>query len=212
MPHKTAIIPLLDGIDETAKEIGAVNTVSQTEDGLIGHNTDGKGAELAIESYTVHHPRDQRVLILGAGGTARAIVHQLSKNGTRLKILNRDLEKAKQVAKEIGNGNTSVDRLMRTTLENSLRETDLLINATPIQTSALLARLGIQPSIMDGVRWIFDLAYDSSASILPKTARISGLEMLLQQAGLSYKIWFNKEPPLDLMRSALINYLGESWR
>src|SRR5690242_15709327 len=115
MPHKTAIIKFLDGLDATAKEVGAVNTVSQTTEGLIGHNTDGEGAKLAIDSHKVR-PSDQRVLILGAGGSARAIVHRLCKDGTHLTILNRDLEKAKAVAEEVGNGNVSFDRLARTTL------------------------------------------------------------------------------------------------
>jgi len=212
MPYKVAIIEFLDALDETAKEIGAVNTVSLATEGLVGHNTDGEGAELAIESYSVR-PSDQRVLLVGAGGSARAIVHRLSKNGTQIMILNRDPAKAKKVAEETGSGNVSFDRLTKTTLENDLRKADLLVNATPVQTSALLDHLEISLDCLNDLRWIFDLAYSAPASLaLPRIGRISALEMLLQQAGLSYKLWFNKEAPLDLMRSVLVNHLGEGWR
>ena len=212
LPHKTTIVEFLDGVDATAGEIGAVNTVSSTEKGLIGYNTDGEGAELAIKAYDIH-PNDQRVLVIGAGGSARAIVHRLSRQVASLKILNRDLEKAKRVAEETSHGNASFGKLAKATLESNLEETDLLINATPIPTSTILDQLGMPVNFLNRIDWVFDLSYEKPTSNNPsKTGQISALEMLLQQAGLSYRIWLKKDAPLDLMRSALINQIGEDWR
>lgn len=212
MPYKTKIADFLDGLDATAGEVGAVNTVSRTENGLIGYNTDGEGAERAIKAYDVH-PKDLRVLVIGAGGSARAIVHRLSREVVRLKIVNRDLDKARHVAEETGHGKVSFGKLGRAALERDLEETDLVINTTPIPTLTVLDELGIPVNLLNGIDWIFDLSYDKPKSVVESRAsRISALEMLLQQAGLSYRIWFERDAPLDLMRAALINQVGEDWR
>ena len=212
MPHKTTIAEFLDGLDATAEEMGAVNTVSSTEKGLIGYNTDGEGAERTLKAYDIHL-KDQRVLVIGAGGSARAIVHRLSREVASLKILNRDLDKAKRVAEETGRGKASFGNLTRATLEGDFEETDLLINATPMPTLTVLNQLGIPVNFLNRIDWVFDLSYDKRASDIPsKTGRISALELLLQQAGLSYRIWLKKDAPLDLMRSALIDHVGGDWR
>lgn len=212
MPYKIKIADFLDGLDATAKEVGAVNTVSRTRKGLIGYNTDGEGAAEAIKAYNIH-PKDQRVLIIGAGGSARAIVHCLSREGARLKVVNRDPDRARRVAEETGHGKVSFGKLARAVLEKDLEETDLLINATPIPTSTLLDQLGIPVDSLKRIDWVFDLSYDKpTSSVSSKTGRISALEMLLQQAGLSYRIWLNKDAPLDLMRAALVDHVGEDWR
>ena len=212
MPYKTKVPDLLDGLDATAGDVGAVNTVSKTENGLIGYNTDGEGAERAIKAYGIR-PKDLRVLVIGAGGSARAIVHRLSREVVRLKILNRDLDRARHVAEETGHGKVSFGKLGRAVLEKELEETDLLINTTPIPSLTVLDELGIPIKLPNGVDWIFDLSYDKPKSVVASRAsRISALEMLLQQAGLSYRIWFERDAPLDLMRAALINHVGEDWR
>ena len=212
MPHKTRIVDFLDGLDATAGEVGAVNTVSRTQKGLVGYNTDGEGAERAIKAYDVH-PKDQRVLVIGTGGSARAIVHRMSRDAAQLKIVSRDPDKAQRVAEETGHGNCSFGKLAKANLSGDFAETDLLINTTPVPTLTLLDHLGISVNFLNGVGWVFDLAYDNQPSAFPfKAGRICALEMLLQQAGLSYRIWLGKDAPLDLMRSALINHIGGDWR
>ncbi len=212
MPYKTAIVNLLDGLDRTAEEIGAVNTVLQSKKRLIGYNTDGEGAQLAITAYGFN-PRDSRVLLIGGGGTARAIVHQLSVDGTRMRILDRDLHRAREIAEKARNGSASFEELSRRALEDGLQERDLLINATPIPTTQLLDRYGIPLSALEQIGWVFDLAYDKPLPyVSAQKGRISPLEMLLQQAALSYQIWLNEEAPIRLMRSALVQHLGRDWR
>src|SRR5712692_2075745 len=163
MPHKTAILEMLDGLYENAEKSGSVNTVVRTKSGLVGYNTDGEGAVRALRSYGFE-PTDKRILMLGAGGAAQALVHRFSTENNTIKILNRTLDKARELADNAtGPGRISYGELTRNSLENSLRDTDLLVNATPIRTSTLASQLIIPPNRLKDVEWVFDLAYDKPA-------------------------------------------------
>src|SRR5207245_105737 len=141
MPHKTAILEMLDGLDENAKKIGSVNTVVRTKKGLVGHNTDGEGAVRALRSYGFD-PTNKRILVLGAGGASQALVHRFSTENNTIKILNRTLDKARELADNAtGPGRTSTGEITKSSLERSLQDTDLLVNATPIGTSTLVSHL-----------------------------------------------------------------------
>jgi shikimate dehydrogenase len=213
MPHKTTILDMLDRLDETAEKTGSVNTIARTKSGLVGYNTDGEGAVRALRSYGFE-PDSKRILVLGAGGAARALVHRLSRDNNKIKILNRTLAKARILADNAsGSGRISCGELGKNNLENSLDDTDLLVNATPIQTSTLVSRLKIPINRMKDVDWVFDLAYDRPAEPVPaRLGMISPLEMLIHQAALSYEIWLNETAPLALMRSSLVDYLGKDWK
>jgi shikimate dehydrogenase len=212
MPHKTTILEVLDRLDETAEKTGSVNTVARTKSGLVGYNTDGEGAIRAISSYGFE-PNNKRILVLGAGGAAKALVHRLSQDNNKIKILNRTLAKARNLADNAsGLGRISYGELDKNTLENSLHETDLLVNSTPIRTSALVSQLKIPLNKLKDTAWVFDLAYDKSSEPLPGRGTISPLEMLVNQAALSYEIWLNETAPFALMRSSLVDYLGKDWK
>jgi shikimate dehydrogenase len=213
MPHKTTILDMLDRLDETAEKTGSVNTVARTESGLVGYNTDGEGAVRALRSYGFE-PDHKRILVLGAGGAARALVHRLFRDNNKIKILDRTLAKARILAdNSSGPGRISYGELDKNTLENSLHETDLLVNSTPIRTSALVAKLKIPLDKLKDTDWVFDLAYDKSGEPLPVgRGTISPLAMLVNQAALSYEIWLNVTAPFALMRSSLVDYLGKDWK
>src|SRR5467141_194376 len=213
MPHKTAIIEMLDRLDDGSEMIGSVNTVARTKRGLVGHNTDGEGAVRALRSYGFE-PNNKRILVLGAGGAARALVHRFSRDNNKIKILNRTLAKARNLADNAtGPGRISYGELDKSTLENSLHDTDLLVNSTPIRTSSLLSQLKIPFNKLKDTDWVFDLAYDKSSEPLPVgRGTISPLEMLVNQAALSYEIWLNETAPFTLMRSSLVDYLGKDWK
>jgi len=100
IPHKEAILPLLDDLDETARRIGAVNTVVRGASGLRGSNTDWLGGVQALERET--SLRDRRAVVLGAGGTARALVYGLLERGARVTLLNRTQKRARALAAELG--------------------------------------------------------------------------------------------------------------
>ncbi len=213
MPHKTAILEMLDGLYENAKKSGSVNTVVRTKGGLVGYNTDGEGAVRALRSYGFQ-PSNKRILVLGAGGAAHALVHRFSTENNTIKILNRTLDRARGLADDaIGPGRTSYGELTRNSLENCLHDTDLLVNATPIRTSTLVSQLKIPLNRLKDIDWVFDLAYDKPAEpVRVGRGTISPLEMLVHQAALSYEIWLNEPAPFALMRSSLVDYLGEDWK
>ncbi|TMI09101.1 shikimate dehydrogenase [Candidatus Bathyarchaeota archaeon] len=213
MPHKTAILEILDRLDKNAEEIGAVNTVAKTKSGLVGYNTDGEGAIRALRSYGFQ-PNNKRIIVLGAGGAAQALVHCLSSENNTVRILNRTLDKARQVADNTtGPGRVSYEELAKSSLEKGMEDSDLLVNTTPIPTSTLVSQLKIPFNNVKDTGWIFDLAYDQPPKPIPLgRGTISPLEMLVHQAALSYQIWLNQRAPFDLMRSSLVDYLGKDWR
>src|SRR6266568_3460228 len=213
MPHKTAILEMLDRLDENAEKSRAVNTVAMTKNGLVGYNTDGEGAIRALRSYGFE-PNNRRILVLGAGGAAQAIVHRLSGENNTIEILNRTLGKARRVADNAtGPGRVSYGQLAKSSLVKGMEDADLLVNTTPIRTSTLVSQLKIPVNIVRDAGWVFDFAYDKPAEPVPiGGGTISPLEMLVHQAALSYEIWLNETAPVDLMRSSLVDYLGKDWR
>ncbi len=212
-PHKTRILEFLDRLDKSAKDKGSVNTVAIIDNQLVGYDTDGEGAQRALKSYGFE-PDRKRIVVIGAGGSARALVHTLATGPDLVKILNRTIEKARDLADGLrDHANVAYGQLTKTSLEDSLPGADLVVNATPLQTQAMLGRLNIPLSVLKNVGWVFDLAYSKPVDPVPtKFGRISPLEMLLQQAALSYEIWMGKTAPLELMRSAMITHLGGDLR
>ena len=213
MPHKTSILDLVDRLDDVAKKGGTVNTVARVGQRLVGYSTDGEGALRAIKSYGFE-PRDKSILVIGAGGAARAVVQRLSERHNSIRILNRSLDKAKRVAEDLnGRGRVSYGKLTKKNLETSIPGTNLLVNATPLQTTKILSKLAIQPQRLRDIDWVFDLAYDEFSDPLPsRSGRISPLEMLVHQAALSFEIWLGKPAPFALMRSSLTDHLGQDWK
>ncbi len=213
MPHKATILEMLDRLDENAKKIGSVNTVVRTASGLVGYNTDGEGAVRALRAYGFE-PSNKRILVLGAGGAAQALVHRFSTENTTIKILSRTFDKARQLAgNAAGPSRISYGELTKNGLENSLQDADLLVNATPIRTPTLASQLGIPTNKLQKTNWVFDLAYDKPSEPIPaRFGTISPLEMLVHQAALSYEIWLNETAPFALMRSSLVDYLGNDWK
>lgn len=212
MPHKTRIVELLDDLENTAVEAGSVNTVSRTPRGFIGHNTDGRGAIQAIRSHGFTL-RNRNVLMLGAGGAARSIVRTLA-NETNVTVLSRDPNKARDIAERAkGKGQVSTGKLTKSSFEQTIATSELLIDATPVPTADLVRSLGSEGSHLPSKLWVFDLAYDKPLETLPPgIKRISPLEMLIQQAALSYEIWMKAQAPVELMRSVLVEHVGSDWK
>ena len=213
MPLKTAIPEMLDDLDKSAQETGAVNTVSRAKSGFVGYNTDGEGAMRALESYGFES-MGKRIVIVGSGGAARALVHKLANQKNAITILNRTIENARKLVETVaGQSELTYDRLDKQSLQKSLQETDLLINATPAKTITLISQYNVPLDLLKDVNWVFDLSYEKRDNTIPlPTNTVSPLEMLLQQAALSYEIWLREKAPIGLMRSSLVDYLGKDWK
>jgi shikimate dehydrogenase len=217
IPHKTAILPLLNTVDPHAKVMRAVNTVLFKEGRLTGYNTDGKGLTRAIAEDFGVKLGALRVLILGAGGGAgRAVALQCALEGCpKITLVNRTREKAEALAHEIASlaglpqpppiitalGTDSV------TLSAHMEATDIIL-----QCSSLGMKKG-DPSplplrFLRSEHLVYDTIYSRPTQLLADAhaagARSSnGLSMLLHQGALAFEIWFQREAPVDAMRGAL---------
>jgi shikimate dehydrogenase len=221
VPHKIPAVTLMDEVDETVRQIGAVNTIKIEDGKLHGFNTDGKGFSRAIREDFSVDLRDLRVLLVGAGGAARAIAFECAKeNSERLVITNRDFEKAKLLAEELrpffGEARVlgPVPRLQTIPWDDGafrfqIANVDLVVNATSLglhhaDPAPISARL-LAPHLM-----VYDTIYSHgqtqfiAAAIEAGARGANGLSMLLHQGALAFEIWFDRAAPLDPMRKALL--------
>lgn len=209
IPHKQSIIKHLDFIDETAKAIGAVNTVKIVDGKLHGYNTDSQGfIEPLLNSYG--NLQRAKVAVLGAGGAARACVYALKKQGAEVTVFARDLEKAKPFAKEfeVELKQLTTNNEQRTTYEDF----DILVNTTPLGMKGKAD--GETPATAEqlkGLHLVYDLVYipfqtplmaEADVAEVPK---IGGLAMLIAQAIEQQKIWTGLNAPMkEMSRAALL--------
>jgi len=200
VPHKAAIIPLLDELDPAASEVGAVNTVVIDEDRLIGYNTDVQGAIKPLEKEPL---QGESCAVIGAGGAARAVVYGLIKRGPRVTVFARDPVKARALAERFG---------VRVLPLEAFSESDaaVVINTTPVGMRGYDEGSSPVPrESLHGRRIAYDLVYNPLDTQFLIDARaegcrtISGTEMLLAQAALQFELWTGQEAPIDAMRPSL---------
>jgi 3-dehydroquinate dehydratase/shikimate dehydrogenase len=195
MPYKEAILKHLDNTDSHTAKIGACNTVVRAQDGkLYGFNTDAAGVVRPIEQrITIEQAK---VLVLGAGGAARAAVYGLKERGAEVYILNRSLGPAQKIAR------SARARLMKRADLKKMRF-DVIINATPVGMGNTRDTPLKENEI--NTRYLFDLIYDPPETRLMKLARargaeiIPGIEMFVHQAARQFEIWTGKPAPWDEM-------------
>ena len=199
IPLKEAALSIVEP-DENAAAMGAVNTVA-FGDGIWGYNTDGLGALRALEGAGVR-VAGRRVLIIGAGGAAKAIARQLALSGAELTIANRDRARALDRAAAVGGRGDGLAALARL-----IPGAEVVINATSIGM-----REG-DPRLLDGRLFregqiVFDIVYNRETELLQDAARagaqiIDGVPMLVHQGALSIEIWTGRKSPIDVMEEAL---------
>ena len=213
-PHKTAMLALMDEVDEYARKIGAVNTVVVEGKKLRGFNTDGPGIVSAVRSEFSVDLGDLRIMVLGAGGGAgRAISVQCAmENCAHLVLVNRTFEKSKILAEELQSlfPSRRIDAVTwdESQLKSQLGQIDLVINATSVGIKAGDPS-PLPPSLLTSRLLVYDTNYAAARTSLMRAAdevgarSANGLSMLLHQGALSFEIWFNRPAPLEAMRAAL---------
>ncbi|MEW6408857.1 MAG: shikimate dehydrogenase [Nitrospirota bacterium] len=207
IPHKEKVIPYLDELDKEAEIAGAVNTIVNRDGKLIGYNTDGRGFFNSMKESGVTLD-DKRIMVLGAGGAARAItLTAVAKNPKQLTIANRTQEKSVILAQQVMDVYqcTDVGAISLEDIE-SLYNFDILINATslgmkeddpfPVDPDLIHNRL----TVCDIVPKVTPLSIEARK----KGAKVvDGFGMLLHQGALSFELWTGLTPPLEVMRDAL---------
>jgi len=218
MPHKKAVIDHLDKLDQTAKFLNAVNTIRHKNGKLFGFNTDGVGALKALKENGVQ-PRGRKVLLLGAGGAARAIAYTLVKEADELVILNRTIKQAEELAKlltKVHKKQVTGGALSPSLIQQHLQDSDILINATSVGMKPNANLSPVPPEFLRSNLSVMDIVYNPVETKLARDAKaagakvISGVEMLIYQGAASFEIWTGRKAPVEVMRKAALNHLEEA--
>ncbi len=212
IPHKQSVIPLLDALTPTAKAVGAVNTIFRDGELLVGDNTDAPGFWADVQQLVKSREReaDHHALILGAGGSARAVAYALLTNGYFVTIAARKSEKAHQLTDQYSVFRGQLAASDMNDWPASISHSSLIVNATPV---------GMFPHVdhspwPEGVPFpehasVYDLVYNPRETLLTRQARAAGLPattglgMLVEQAALAFKRWTGLEASREVMMKAV---------
>jgi shikimate dehydrogenase len=204
IPHKQAVMAYLDEIDDRAQTIGAVNTVTLRDGRLLGSNTDWIGSNRALETET--ELAGKRAVVLGAGGAARAVVYGLIEAGATVHVLNRTVERAESLAKDLSaQGAGVLDDLAKL-------PHDILINTTSVGSRSRETPVSAEQLRADSV--VMDIVYDPEETRLLEDARkcgavpIAGKWMLVYQAAEQLRIWTGRDAPIDVLEKAFSSTPG----
>jgi shikimate dehydrogenase len=204
IPHKTAVMPLLDAVDAAALRIGAVNTIVNQNGKLTGYNTDAPGFLTALRK-SGFKPEGRQAVVLGAGGAARAVVFALKDAGAEVAVINRTFSTARALAAETGT------RAFETSAEGyrqALEGAVLVVNATSVGLSPEEAATPLPQEWLRPDLTVFDTVYRPRRTCLLREAEaagcavIGGLEMLAAQGALSFELWTGQPAPLEVMLQA----------
>jgi shikimate dehydrogenase len=198
VPHKVEVMTLLDEIDAGAQKIGAVNTVTLRDGRLVGSNTDWVGSNRALERETTL--AGKRAVVLGAGGAARGVVFGLLERGAKVYVLNRTVEKAENLVKELGAESAGA------MADLASLDHDLLVNTTSVGLRSDDSPVPAEHLRQDTV--VMDAVYDPEETRLLRNARergatvVHGKWMLIYQAAEQIRTWTGREAPVDILESA----------
>lgn len=215
IPHKLAVIPMMDRLSKAAKTIGAVNTIVNQNGELVGHNTDAAGFLQGLEDEKIYL-RKKVAVMLGAGGAARAIAYALLNSGVaKLWVYNRTQDKAAELVKEFAKvGSAAV--LKQEELPFIIRQAEILVNTTSVGMEHSDAKGGNktpnESPLPDGLLpkqgFVCDIIYRPAKTKLLLDAREAnlkiqnGLPMLVHQGAEAFRLWTGQEPPAQVMMEA----------
>jgi shikimate dehydrogenase len=220
IPHKVAVTPLLNELDPLAEKIGAVNTVVNDNGVLRGYNTDVSGFLQALVERGMQ-PSDKDIVLLGAGGAARAIAYILAERNARLTILNRrqELDWAEKIAanirKDFGK-NIEVFELLPDHLEKALAHAAILVNATSVGMSPHSEASPVPARLIGSGLVVVDIVYNPVRTKLLRDAAatgavtVAGLDMLVWQGALAFEKWTGQKAPFDLMKEVALGELEKN--
>ena len=210
IPYKQNVISLMDELTPTAKSIGAVNTIYMKHEKLIGDNTDAQGFLLDVKKYIGNQELGIRksALVLGAGGSARAIVYALLNDYWNVTIAARRIEQAQELSAQFKNTN-AVELNFQTFQPSNLQ---LIVNTTPVGMTPLTDESPLlENTSLSSHTIIYDLVYNPRETKLVKDAHAHGLSattglgMLIEQAALAFEIWTGFNPPRTALYDVIDN-------
>lgn len=218
IPYKQSVIQYLDELTPAANAIGAVNTIYVDNNKLLGHNTDAGGFKRDLESLNIDYQAGN-ILVLGAGGAARAVAYSLLRSDCRVIICARRTEQANQIKldfeSKVLTNHLHIIELSEESLISNLSEVFLIINTTPLGMSPNTNRCPWPENLcFPPDACLYDLIYNPLKTKLMHIATISGalayngLGMLIEQAAMAFFTWTGLYPDRDKMRKAALNALA----
>ncbi|MDA8352960.1 MAG: shikimate dehydrogenase [Firmicutes bacterium] len=216
VPHKVTVMDHLDEVEESARVIGAVNTVMVKEGRLIGTNTDGAGYLRSLVTETGIDPAEQQVVLIGAGGAARAVGYALARAGVqRITVVNRTETRAQELAARLKTW-TETEGVGLDQAGEKLQGASLLVQTTSVGMYPDTEACPVDPTFLHEGLLVSDLIYHPRDTRLMREARTrgarvhGGLGMLLHQGALAYRRWTGQEAPTETMREILEEALKET--
>ena len=216
VPHKQAVMPMLDEVLPVAESIGAVNTIINRDGLLIGANTDASGFTRSLEQEARFSAARKRALIVGAGGAARAVAFGLAWEGvSELVIVNRTAERAAELAGDVSEATATETRGGGFEDVSNAASFDLIVNCTSMGMAGGPEPEGVPPieSLLKRGVLVCDLVYNPQVTPLLRLARergawvLGGIGMLVYQGAAAFEFWTEREPPEDIMYSAALKAL-----
>ena len=210
IPHKQNVIEFMDELTPTSQAIGAVNTIYFRENKLIGDNTDASGFLSDLKKFIGNWKLEigRSALVLGAGGSARAVAFALANDGWKTSITARRIEQAQELASQFENA-TAIELNLQILQLSNLQ---LIVNTTPVGMTPNIDRSPLPENLsLPHHVTVYDLVYNPSETKLVHDARSQGLRattglgMLIEQAALAFQLWTNHNPPRDVLWNA-VNY------
>jgi shikimate dehydrogenase len=209
---KEVAASVVDRLGPSATRLGSVNTIEFTEDGLVGHSTDGVGVLRSLKEDLGIDPAGKDVVVLGAGGAAAAIVHAVLEAGARsVTIANRTFERGKRLREsvlETAGADAPLEAVPLTDLDRWEHNVDLVVNATYLGWKPDDPMPVPESFLRDGMA-VLDTCYNPDGTPLLEAARRKGLPcadgigMLVHQGAAGFEIWTGRQAPVDVMRNAL---------
>lgn len=214
IPHKVTVLQYLDELSPAAELMGAVNCASRVGEKLVGDNTDGKGFVQSLREFG--DLAGKRIVILGAGGAARAIAVELAISGvSQITIVNRSAPRGEELAAALRDRVKAQADFVALGSEYAVpADADVLINATSIGLSDASARVPVAVGSLRPELIVADVIFNPPQTWLLRTAAdrgcrtLDGLGMLVHQAAINFTIWTSREPDRTVMRDALEEFLG----
>ncbi|MEJ5296789.1 MAG: shikimate dehydrogenase [Armatimonadota bacterium] len=212
IPLKEQAVSLVDGLSPGAARVGSVNTLWWKDGCLMGESTDGPGF---ISSLEEAGGLPDTALVLGAGGSGRAVCFALAERGVRIILANRTPERARRLAEELGDANVRVIPMDVEALREACREADLVVNCTSVGMSPNIGVSPLPPDALRAGQTVYDLVYNPPETRLLADARaagarpINGVRMLVHQGAYSFRLWTGVDPPLNVMEAAVMEGLKQ---
>jgi shikimate dehydrogenase len=204
IPHKIAVMEFLDEIDDTAKKIGAVNTIINRQGRITGYNFDSIGAVRAIKEKS--DIENKAVSILGAGGSARAVGYGIISEGGRVTILNRTKKRGEKLASDLESAFCPIEDFKSV-------KCDILINTTPVGMKPDINGMPIEKELLNKGMLVMDIVYNPLKTKLLKVAEdmgcttINGISMFVFQGAGQFELWTGEKAPVEFMKKTVLKAL-----